>query len=166
MARNAHKQIRGDGELGARIRRRRKALGLTAKELARVADVSPSYVSQLEHGKQDQPSLEVLGALATALGMPTSDLLGESVAVAPLATAPPTLAALAEELDLDAATTAMLASIKIDGYQPTTREGWLLILLAIRHACMPSALLSVQGKALQPERMGRASSGAGGGFSV
>ncbi len=135
MARNDDKRAHGDGELGARLRRRRKALGLTAKELARVANVSPSYVSQLEHGKQDQPSLEVLGALATALGMPTADLLGESVSVGLPPQVPQVLAALAEELELDATTTTMLAGINIDGYQPTTRDGWLLMLLAIRHAC-------------------------------
>ncbi len=136
MARNDDKRAHGDGELGDRLRRRRKALGLTAKELARVANVSPSYVSQLEHGKQDQPSLEVLGALATALGMPTADLLGESVPVGLPPQAPQVLAALAEELALDATTTTMLAGINIDGYQPTTRDGWLLMLLAIRHACV------------------------------
>ncbi len=29
----------------------------------------------------------------------------------------------------------MLAGINLDGYQPTTRDGWLLVLLAIRYAC-------------------------------
>src|SRR5215469_11350771 len=120
MARDGDKTGRGDGELGARLRRRRKALGLAAKDLARAAGVSPSYVSQLEHGKQDRPSLE---------------LLGEPLTVVVAATTPPTLAALAEEMHLDAATTAMLAGIHIDGRRPATRDGWLLVLLAIRHAC-------------------------------
>jgi hypothetical protein len=38
-------------------------------------------------------------------------------------------------LQLDAATTAMLAGIHVDGRRPATRDGWLLILLAIRQAC-------------------------------
>lgn len=134
-ARGDEKKARGDGELGERIKRRRKAIGLTAKDLARVADVSPSYVSQLEHGKQDQPSLEVLGALAGALGMATSELLGEPVAAEATMVTPQALALLAAELGLDAATTVMLAEINIGGYQPTTRDGWLLVLLAIRYAC-------------------------------
>ena len=135
MARDGDKNGRGDGELGARLRRRRKALGLAAKELARAAGVSPSYVSQLEHGKQDRPSLDVLSALATALGVPTSELLGEPLAVVVAVETPPALASLAEDLHLDAATTAMLAAIHIDGRRPATRDGWLLILLAIRQAC-------------------------------
>ena len=139
MARANEKRAHGDGELGARLRRHRKALGITAKELARVADVSASYVSQLEHGKQDRPSLEVLSGLASALGMPMADLLGEPVAIAAAAQTPPALAALAEELGLETQTTAMLASINVAGYQPATRDGWLLILLAIRHACAESA---------------------------
>jgi len=152
MARGNDKKTRGDGELGERIRRRRKAIGLTAKDLARVADVSPSYVSQLEHGKQDQPSLEVLAALASALGMPASELLGEPVvAETPVATSP-ALALLAAEFNLDAATMAMLAAINIDGYQPTSRDGWLLVLLAIRHACAEGARASIQVVERQPDR--------------
>lgn len=137
MARTSEKRSRGDGSLGERVRRRRKQLGLTAKELAQTSGVSPSYISQLERGRQDRPSLEVLGAIAVALGVSTSELLGEVLTVVPNVEAPPALAALAEELALDAATTAMLAGIHVDGHRPTTREGWLLILLAIRHACSP-----------------------------
>jgi transcriptional regulator with XRE-family HTH domain len=135
MARTNDKRTRGDGELGARIRRRRKVLGLTAKELARLAGVSPSYVSQLEHGTQDRPSLDVLSTLASALGVPPAELLGELPPLVIAPETPPTLAALAAELDLDAATTAMLADINVEGRQPATREGWLLVLLAIRHSC-------------------------------
>lgn len=136
MARMNDKRARGDGALGERVRRRRKALGLTAKDLAHAAQVSPSYISQLEHGKQDRPSLDVLGALAGALGMPTSELLGEPLAVVSTPEIPPALAALAEELELDATTTEMLAGINLAGSRPATRDGWLLVLLAIRHACV------------------------------
>ena len=48
---------------------------------------------------------------------------------------PPTLREVAEEWGRDAATTAMLAGINVAGRYPTTREGWLLVWLAIRHAC-------------------------------
>jgi len=153
MARSNDKKARGDGELGERIRRRRKAIGLTAKGLAQVAGVSPSYVSQLEHGKQDQPSLEVLAALAAALGMPTSELLGEPATAETPAVTSPALALLAAELDLDVATTAMLAAINIDGYQPTSRDGWLLVLLAIRHACAEGARAPIQVLERLPDRM-------------
>ncbi len=115
-------------------------MGLTAKELARIAEVSASYVSQLEHGKQDHPSLEVLGALATALGAPMSELLGDEAAPEANAGVPvsPVLAALAEELVLDAETTRMLSGIHLAGQRPATRESWLLVYLAIRHACIGS----------------------------
>lgn len=139
MARITDKRGRGDGALGERVRRRRKSLSLTAKDLAASAEVSASYISQLEHGKQDRPSLEVLGALAAALGMPTSELLGEPLAFIAPSETPPALALLADELSLDAATTAMLANIHVGGSHPATREGWLLIWLAIRYACAGSA---------------------------
>ena len=139
MAGMSKKGVRGHGELGERLRRRRKALGLTAKDLARSAGVSPSYVSQLERGKQDRPSLDVLGALAGALGVSTSELIGEHLAVPVTPQVPPALSSLSEDLALDPATTAMLAAINVDGRQPATREGWLLVLLAIRHACVESA---------------------------
>jgi transcriptional regulator with XRE-family HTH domain len=142
MARTTNKRARGDGELGARIRRRRKALGLAAKDLARAAGVSPSYVSQLEHGTQERPSLDVVHALAVALGLSSAELFGEPVAVALPPTIPPVLAALAGDLGLDARTTEMLAGIHIDGRQPRTHDGWLLIILAIRHACVADTTAS------------------------
>ncbi len=115
-------------------------MGLTAKELARIAEVSASYVSQLEHGKQDHPSLEVLGALAAALGAPMSELLGDEATPTSNAGVPvsPVLAALAEELGLDAETTRMLSGIHLAGHRPATRESWLLVYLAIQHACLGS----------------------------
>ena len=48
---------------------------------------------------------------------------------------PPALAAVAQDVALDPATTATLARVNIDGAQPTTPEGWALVWLAIRHAC-------------------------------
>lgn len=139
MARVNEKRNRGDGAMGERVRKRRKTLGLTAKELAHAAQVSASYVSQLERGKQDRPSLDVLGALAAALGTSTSELLGEPLSVVTTPSMPPALAALAEELGLDEPTVTMLAGINIAGRRPATRDGWLLILLAIRQACAGSA---------------------------
>lgn len=135
MVREIEKRQRGDGALGERVRRRRKELGLTAKELARLVGVSASYISQLEHGKQDRPSLDVLGTLASALGVAVAELLGEAILVVGASELSPVLKALAEEFRLDEATVAMLSNIEVDGRRPTTREGWLLILLAIRHAC-------------------------------
>lgn len=128
-----------DGHLGERLRQRRKELGLTAKSVAHAAGVSPAYLSQLEHGKQDRPSLEVLGDLASALGLPLMALRrpdddDTSVVV------PPALAAVSAELGLSAETTTMLSGLHIGPHRPTTREGWLLIWLALQAACTESRL--------------------------
>ena len=52
--------------IGARLRHRRLELGLTARELARRVDCSPSLISQVERGKA-VPSVSTLWALVTAL---------------------------------------------------------------------------------------------------
>jgi transcriptional regulator with XRE-family HTH domain len=131
---SAHEKKQRATALGERLRHRRKELGLTGKTLARTAGLSPSYLSQLEHGKHAQPSLEVLGALGTALETTIGELLVDPPIVV-LPSVPAALSALAVELALDPATTTMLSGIQLDSRQPSTREGWLLVLLAIRHAC-------------------------------
>jgi transcriptional regulator with XRE-family HTH domain len=62
--------------LGARLRARREALGLSQAELAENADISANYVGVLERGLK-LPTLDKLFALAKALGVPASELLGE-----------------------------------------------------------------------------------------
>jgi transcriptional regulator with XRE-family HTH domain len=52
--------------IGARLRQRRLELGLTARELARRVDCSPSLISQVERGRA-VPSVSTLWALVTAL---------------------------------------------------------------------------------------------------
>src|SRR4051794_41788339 len=59
--------------LGARLRRRRRARGLTLAEVAARAGVSPQYLSELERGRKD-PSSEMLAAVAGALGWRGLDL--------------------------------------------------------------------------------------------
>ena len=58
-------------ELGARIRHRRQALGLTQTELG--APFTKSYVSAIEHGKA-VPSLRALWVLSGRLGVGVGDL--------------------------------------------------------------------------------------------
>jgi transcriptional regulator with XRE-family HTH domain len=133
MARSTLRRQR-DTLLGERLRRRRKILGLTAKRLARAAGVSPSYISQIERGKQTGPSLDVLGALAAALEVSLDTLLGMPAEEQPGAI-PLELAALSVDLGLSAQTTAMLSTLHHGPHHPATREGWLLIWLAIQAAC-------------------------------
>jgi HTH-type transcriptional regulator, competence development regulator len=48
---------------------------MTQAELARKAELTEAYVSQLLQGKRKNPSLAVLKRLAKALGVPVTDLL-------------------------------------------------------------------------------------------
>ena len=58
---------------GERIRELRKGRGLTQRELARRAGVSPQYLCDVEAGRVN-PSLAVLEKIAFGLGVPTAAL--------------------------------------------------------------------------------------------
>ena len=60
--------------LGALLRAQRIAADLSLRELSERASVSNAYLSQLERGLHE-PSLSVLRAIASALGMPLGPLL-------------------------------------------------------------------------------------------
>jgi transcriptional regulator with XRE-family HTH domain/mannose-6-phosphate isomerase-like protein (cupin superfamily) len=61
------------GLIGARLRARRLARGISLRQFARDLDVSASFISQLETGKA-QPSVATLFAICTALDIGTDDL--------------------------------------------------------------------------------------------
>lgn len=61
--------------LGSRIKIFREKKGITKSELARRIDVSPAYITMLENEKKENPSLEKLDKIATALGISSSILL-------------------------------------------------------------------------------------------
>ncbi len=61
------------GLIGARLRARRLARGISLRQFARDLDVSASFISQLETGKA-QPSVATLFAICTALDIATDDL--------------------------------------------------------------------------------------------
>jgi transcriptional regulator with XRE-family HTH domain len=60
--------------LGALLREERKAAGLSQRELAERTSVSNAYLSQVERGRHE-PSLRVLTAVASTLGVPLQVLL-------------------------------------------------------------------------------------------
>ena len=60
--------------LGEFIRSQRRIAELSQRELARLADVSDAYLSQLERGLHE-PSVRVLNGLAQALNVPSDKLL-------------------------------------------------------------------------------------------
>lgn len=59
--------------LGARLKELRQQAGLSLRELARQADVSPSLVSQIENGKS-RPSVSTLYTFARLLTVPVDEL--------------------------------------------------------------------------------------------
>ncbi|HEY8284559.1 MAG TPA: helix-turn-helix transcriptional regulator [Chloroflexota bacterium] len=123
------------GGLGERVRKRRKALGMTAKSVAKAAGVSTSYISQVERGHQEDPSLPTLRRLADALSMDFHTLLGGQTLQLDETPIPVSLQGVADEFDLSHDVVHMLSAIQIDGRQPSHREDWLFLLLAIRRAC-------------------------------
>jgi transcriptional regulator with XRE-family HTH domain len=63
--------------LGALLRSQRVAAELSLRELAERTSVSNAYLSQLERGLHE-PSLSVLRAIASALGVPLEALLAQA----------------------------------------------------------------------------------------
>ena len=53
----------------------REAKGMSQRDLARKAGVTPGYIAQLEMGLRKNPSLIVLQRLAKALGVKVTELL-------------------------------------------------------------------------------------------
>jgi transcriptional regulator with XRE-family HTH domain len=60
-------------QLGKRIQRKRKEIGLTQEELADKIKVSRQYMGFIEQGR-NTPSVEVLQKIAKNLKLPLSDL--------------------------------------------------------------------------------------------
>ena len=63
--------------LGEHIRKMRKEKNLTLKDFARITELSPGYISQIERGLAE-PSLTSLHRIAEALGIPAMLLLDNS----------------------------------------------------------------------------------------
>lgn len=72
--------ILGDegGMIGKKIKRLRQQKGYSITELGRLADVSKSYLSQLERGLQTNPSLQFLVKVSKPLDTSIDFLLQES----------------------------------------------------------------------------------------
>ncbi|HVC72380.1 MAG TPA: helix-turn-helix transcriptional regulator, partial [Mycobacteriales bacterium] len=60
--------------VGQRIKHERQQRGLTLAQLAAAAGSSAPHLSQVENGHRE-PTLRLLGALATGLGVPVEQLL-------------------------------------------------------------------------------------------
>lgn len=66
-----------ESDLGAYIARLRTAVGLTLRQVEEATnrEVSNAYLSQLENGKINKPSPNILFALATVYGVEYEDLM-------------------------------------------------------------------------------------------
>lgn len=69
---------RADETIGARIRRRRKELGLSQQKLAALADMNQGYLSSIECDAVT-PRRRTIDALAAALNLPLGVLIGGGV---------------------------------------------------------------------------------------
>lgn len=131
-----------DGQsLGARVRQRRTEKNISAAELARRANISKAYLSEIEHDDDDgtaaKPSAEVLYRIATALGTTVADLLGRQEHVPAPRGLSDTLRKFAEDASLPRADVEMLARIRFRGNQPTSVEDWRFLYEAIRRSVRP-----------------------------
>jgi transcriptional regulator with XRE-family HTH domain len=62
--------------IGRVLKRFREQKGLTQLALAKRSGVAQGYISELEAGKEQNPSIEIVRKLAKALGVPAGELLG------------------------------------------------------------------------------------------
>ena len=64
-------------QIGRTVRRHRESAKLSQEELADRAGLHRTYISLLERGRRN-PSVDALGKIAGALGVPASRLLAEA----------------------------------------------------------------------------------------
>jgi transcriptional regulator with XRE-family HTH domain len=61
--------------LGKTVKKLREKLGLSQEKLARLSDVSNNTIINIEAGKQDNPTIETLKKVASALQVGVDDLI-------------------------------------------------------------------------------------------
>jgi transcriptional regulator with XRE-family HTH domain len=114
---------------GRKVQNRRVEEGWSQEELAEKAEISRTYLSQIERGVATNLSWQVVQRLVTVLGLRSSDAFEEQPSHGLL---PSGLNDFAEKVNLPAGDVEMLASISYRGNQPTTPEGWQLLYNTIR----------------------------------
>ena len=121
--------------IGERVRAVRLRLGLTQSQAAGAADMSSQYLSDLEHGRVSNPTVETLGRLARAYRIGLDELVGHGLERQPK-DLPQGLRALLEDDDWPKVLTPSwvdtLVAIKHEGKGLTTKEEFLEAFLALR----------------------------------
>ncbi len=122
--------------IGARIHKYREDVGLSLSQLANKSGISKGYLWTLENGDEhSRPSANTLYAIAEALGVLMSDLLGRTLThEVDVSDIPVSLSDFARERDLPEADVRMLASVQFRGERPSTTRRWEYIYNAIRHS--------------------------------
>jgi transcriptional regulator with XRE-family HTH domain len=122
--------------LGAEIKRRRKEQGLSLSDLARVAEVSKGYLSQIESEAATRPSAQTLFKIARGLGTSLAELLGEQQAPGsePELAVPESLREFARQERLPDVDVRMLAAIRYRGRTPRSTQDWRFIYESIKRS--------------------------------
>lgn len=119
--------------LGETLKRSRKRQGLSLSEVARRANISKAYLSQLEHGESKQPSYDVLSRLALVLGNSVAQLTGAGTwDPGQLDKVPASLRTFAQRTSLPEGDLTMLAKIHYRGKRPQTPDDWAHIYETIK----------------------------------
>ena len=120
--------------VGERIRAMRAEKHISAAELARRADISKGYLSEIETGEASRPSAEVLFRIARELGTSMAVLLGKRSAMPTSRPLPAPLKEFAMNENLPPEDVDMLAKIRFRGEQPKTVQDWRFLYDAIKRS--------------------------------
>lgn len=141
---------------GDRLRQARTARNMTLRDVAGPAGVSIAYLSDLERGVLENPTLDKLRGIATALDISVNELLGVPERDdQPTAPRPPALRDFASSESFRTATSeqaarlrrdvealrgqwlTVLGSIEVAGRRPASSSDYSFIFEAIRRAVEP-----------------------------
>jgi len=106
---------------------------MRAADLARAAQISTGYLSNLESGVAKHPSALIVQRLALALGTTVADLLEQEPGAA-TDIIPAGLRVFAAQHDLPEEDVLMLARIRLRGEQPDAAEDWHYLYESIKRS--------------------------------
>jgi transcriptional regulator with XRE-family HTH domain len=108
-------------ELGQRVREARSQRGWSLAEVAARAGLSRAYINAIEHGRSKRPGAAALQRLEDVLGPLRDPPTASNLDI------PTGLREFARDRRLSDAEVRMLASLRIRGQQPISRERWTFI---------------------------------------
>ena len=127
---------------GKKIRKRRMEKEMSLGVLAERTGISKTYLSQIERGHIQNPSVVFMHKICTSLGITLADLFNRPVHLNVAyfdniyENLPESLRELIKErgveLDIREEDIQMLQGIRYRGKRPATSDGWLHILWSIR----------------------------------